>query len=386
LKIDNVSVKVFVTSSNQVKDSDGHSHPGPVHGTRQALLSITTDTGVSGHVIVQPADVREDLLAAYVRPVLLGADPLRIEKLWHSLYKWQRGSAWRLSDRTLCAVDLALHDLMGHATGQPVWKLLGGYRDKILAYASTMCGDDLENGLKTAQDYARFAQWCVATRGYKALKLHTWMPPIPGAPDVKLDYQACAAVREAVGPDIPLMLDPNHWYSRADALWLGRKLEELGFLWMEEPMEEASISSYRWLSENLSSLNILGPETLLGKHWIRAEWVAGHACDMLRTGVWDVGGIGPSMKVARLAESFGMSCEVHGTGAGNLAVAAAIQNTTYYERGLLHPFIDYDSPPPHLKRIDDEMDQDGYVHLRDAPGLGQDIDFDYIEANLVTAG
>jgi L-alanine-DL-glutamate epimerase-like enolase superfamily enzyme len=381
--INDVTVTTFVYETSQVKDSDGHSHPGPPREARMSLLAITDDAGHQGHCIVQPADVREDVLAAYVRPVLAGADPLRTEKLWYALYKWQRGSAFRLSDRTLCAVDLALQDLVGKIAGQPVWKLLGGYRDKILAYASTMCGDDVENGLATADDYARFAQWCVQTRGYKAVKLHTWMPPIPGAPDVRMDYRACAAVREAVGPDVPLMLDPNHWYSRADALWLGQRLEELGFLWMEEPMEEASISSYRWLSDNLTKLNILGPETVLGKHWIRAEWVAGKACDILRTGVWDVGGIGPSMKVARLAECFGMRCEVHGTGAANLAVAAAIQNTTYYERGLLHPFIDYDSPPAYLRRIDDEMDQDGYVHLRDDPGLGQDIDLAYIEAHRV---
>lgn len=104
---------------------------------------------------------------------------------------------------------------------------------------------------------------------------------------------------------------------------------------------------------------------------------------MIRTGVWDVGGIGPSMKVGHLAESFHMLCEVHGTGAGNMAICAAIPNTTYYERGLLHPFIDYDQPGPHLKRIDDEMDRDGYVHFRDVPGLGQDINEDYIEANRV---
>jgi L-alanine-DL-glutamate epimerase-like enolase superfamily enzyme len=178
------------------------------------------------------------------------------------------------------------------------------------------------------------------------------------------------------------MLDPNHWYSRADALWLGRRLEELGFLWLEEPMEEASLSSYQWLSARLS-LNILGPESMAGKHWTRAEWIAKGACDMVRTGVWDVGGIGPSLKCAHLAESFGMSCEVHGTGAGNLAVCAAIANTTYYERGLLHPFIDYDRPPPYLKRIDDEMDRARYVHLRAEAGLGQDIDFAYIDAHLV---
>lgn len=66
-----------------------------------------------------------------------------------------------------------------------------------------------------------------------------------------------------------------------------------------------------------------------------------------------------------------------------MAVCAAIQNTTYYERGLLHPFIDHDKPPGYLNRVDDEMDRDGYVHMRDEPGLGQDINHAYIDAHLV---
>ena len=382
MKIERVQAKIFFHSTNQVKDSDGHDHPGPVSETTSALLVVTCDDGTSGHVIARPGDVEEALLEKFIRPVLLGQDPMRSERLWQALYKWQRGSAGKLTDRVLCAVELALWDLIGKATGQPVWKLLGGYHDKILAYGSTMCGDDLEDGLATPEDYARFAEWMVKERGYKAVKLHGWMPPIPGAPDVKKDYAACAAVREAVGPDIPLMLDPNHWYSRADSLWLCQRLEELGYLWIEEMMEEASLSSYQWLTSRTPRLNILGPETMTGKHWTRAEWAAKGACDMLRTGVWDVGGIGPAMKTAKLAESFHMSCEVHGTGAGNMAVVAAIPNTTYYERGLLHPFIDYDLPKDYQKRIDDEMDDEGYVHFRDTPGLGQDLNVDYIEANL----
>ena len=71
-----------------------------------------------------------------------------------------------------------------------------------------------KNGLATPEDYAHFATWMVQTRGYKGVKLHGWMPPMPGAPDVRKDYKACAAVREAVGPEIPLMLDPHHFYSR----------------------------------------------------------------------------------------------------------------------------------------------------------------------------
>jgi L-alanine-DL-glutamate epimerase-like enolase superfamily enzyme len=382
MAIASVKSRTFTYKANTAKDSDGHSHPAPEREARMALLTIADEDGTEGHMIAAPHLVREDLLADLIRPVLVGADPLRMEKNWRALYKWQRGSGGRLTDRVLCAAELALWDLAGKKLGQPVWKLLGGYHDKILAYGSIMCGDDLENGLATPEDYGRFAEWLVKERGYKAVKLHTWMPPIPGAPNVRMDYAACATVREAVGPNIPLMLDPNHWYSRQDSLWLGQRLEELGFLWMEECMEEASLSSYQWLSANLTKLNILGPESMEGKHWTRAEWASKGACDMIRTGVWDVGGIGPAMKCAHMAESFNMLVEVHGTGAGNLAVCAAISNTTYYERGLLHPFLDYDQPPAYLNRIDDEMDPDGCVHLRDEPGLGQDIDLDCIASHL----
>jgi L-alanine-DL-glutamate epimerase-like enolase superfamily enzyme len=383
MKITDVRSKVFVYKTDKMNDTDGHTHPGPSRDARQALLTITADDGTTGHITCSPSYVTEGLLDKFIRPVLLGQDPMQRERLWHSLYKWQRGSSGLLTDRVLCAVELALWDLIGKALGQPVWKLAGGYRDKILAYGSTMCGDDIKDGLATPEDYGRYAEWLVKERGYKAVKLHTWMPPIPGAPNVKMDVAAAAAVREAVGPDIPLMLDPNHWYSRQDTLWLGRQLEDLGFLWMEEMMEEASLSSYQWLSTNLTKLNVLGPESMEGKYWTRAEWASKGACDMIRTGVWDVGGIGPSLKCAHIAEGFHMLCEVHGTGAGNMIVAAAIQNTTYYERGLLHPHVDYEKPPAYLNRIDDEMDKDGYVHMRNEPGIGHDVNLDYIANHLV---
>jgi len=382
MKITAVNVKTFHHKTNTVRDSDGHGHPGPISDTTSAVLTIETDAGVSGSVVTRVADGNEAILDRFVRPNVIGEDPLCTEKLWYKIYKWQRLGGGLLTDRVLATVDLALWDLKGKAAKLPVWKLLGGYRSKILAYGSTMCGDDLEGGLATPDDYARFAEWMVGTRGYKAVKLHGWMPPVPGAPDVKKDYKACAAVREAVGPDIPLMLDPHHFYSRTETLWLANKLAELDFRWMEEPMEEASISSYKWLTKN-TPLNILGPETMMGKHWIRAEWVKQDACDLIRTGCWDVGGITPAMKVANMSESFHMSCEVHGTGASNLSVALAVPNTSFYERGLLHPFIDYEVPKEYQNRIDDEMDADGYVHGREEPGLGQDLNWEYIDANLV---
>nr|HEK5591237.1 enolase [Klebsiella pneumoniae] len=148
-------------------------------------------------------------------------------------------------------------------------------------------------------------------------------------------------------PDIDLMIDGYHWYSRAEALWIGKELEKLNFAWFEEPMEEDSMSSYAWLAENLS-IPIVGPESFGGKHHMRAEWVKAGACDILRAGANGVGGITPTMKVAALAESFGMDCEVHGNGAASLAVVGAIRNCRWYERGLLHPFLDYDEPAAYL--------------------------------------
>ena len=93
---------------------------------------------------------------------------------------------------------------------------------------------------------------------------------------------------------------------------------------------------------------------------------------------------GPTLKVAHLAESFGMDCEVHGNGAASLAVIGAIKNCRWYERGLLHPFLDYEEPAAYLNSLVDPMDDDGMVSLPNRPGLGEDINFAYIEANTVS--
>jgi L-alanine-DL-glutamate epimerase-like enolase superfamily enzyme len=383
MKISEVNVRVFTHQSRLVRDSDGHTHPGDAHRAKQALLTIVADDGSEGHCLSPVEVVRPHLINGFVKTVLIGQDPYDREKIWQDLTHWQRGSTSQLTDRTLAIVEMALRDLAGRKLGLPVYKLIGAYRDKVPAYASTMCGDEMAGGLATPEDYAHFAEWLLR-RGYKAIKLHTWMKPVSFAPDPKMDVKACAAVREAVGPDVPLMLDAYHGYSRSDALWLGRELQKLGYYWYEEPMNEFSVSSYAWLAENLD-IPVIGPETAEGKYFTRAEWIKAGACDITRTGVHDVGGIGPSLKIIHLAESFGMQCEVHGGGPGNLTLCAAQKNGRWYERGLLHPFYDYDAVPEYLNSRADAMDDAGFIHLPQIPGLGEDINFNYIDANLVTA-
>lgn len=380
--IESVEVQVFTTVAHTTVDEAGHRHPSPPHEVREALLRITDRDGVIGFCQVQPDHLRPAVLDGHVRPVLLGQDPWDRERLWRSMARRQRGAHGGFTDRALGYVDQALWDLVGRRADLPLWKLLGGSRSRVPAYASTMCGDQTPGGLSSPEDYAAFAKQLVDI-GYRGIKLHTWMPPVPGAPSVRRDIEACAAVREAVGPDVALMLDANHWYRRSEALELGRAIGELGFAWFEEPMEEASMSSYRWLSDQLA-VPVVGPEVAWGKHMTRAEWVRSGACDILRAGVNGCGGITPVLKAVHLAESFGMDCEVHGNGSGSLAVLGATEASRWYERGLLHPRVDYDLVPPHLHSVVDGVDADGFVDLPNLPGLGDDWNLDHIDGHTVS--
>ncbi len=379
--IKSVNVEVFTYPSRRSVDSAGHSHPGDEKLAKMAMLRIATEEGPEGFAFGPPEVIRAHVIEAFARKVLIGQNAFDRERLWQDLVHWQRGSAGQLTDRALALIEQALWDLAGRALELPVHKLIGGFRDKVPAYGSTMCGDELKGGLATPEDYAAFAEQLVA-RGYKAIKLHTWMPPVSFAPDTKMDVRACAAVREAVGSDIALMLDGYHWYSRTDAFYIGRELQRLDFAWFEEPMVEDSAESYAWLAANLD-IPVLGPETVAGKHYSRASWVKNASCDILRAGVAGVGGIGPCLKVAHLADAFGMDCEVHGNGAANLAVVGAIKNCRWYERGLLHPFLDYDEVPAYLNSLVDPMDDEGFVHLSQKPGLGEDINFEYIQEHRI---
>ncbi len=378
MKIVDVTSRSFRYQSRTVRDSEGHTHPGPPHEATQHLVTIVTDEGAEGYSFGAGPEVIRGL----VKPLIVGEDPYDREKIWRHLSEMQRGNRATLTDRVIAVVDLALWDLAGRALGLPAHKLLGGFRTKVKAYASTMCGDEMEGGLNSPQAYADFALKC-KEQGYTAFKIHTRMPPIPGTPNPKEDVAICAAVREAVGPDVALMLDCFHWYSREEAYYIGKELEKLDYAWLEEPMDEHNTASYVWLTQNLT-IPILGPESAEGQLYTRAEWIRQGASDLSRAGVMDVGGITPVMKIAHLCESFGVRLELHSPGAGNLQCLAAMGILgEYYERGLLHPFLNYEEQSPWLKTIDDPLDREGYVHVSPRPGLGQDINWDYIREHEV---
>ncbi len=374
--ITDVQVLTFKYTSYTTKDDEGHTHPGPGHEAQRTLMRVRSSAGVDGYAFGGSAQT-----AAVARRMIVGMNLFDRERIWKKLLEAQRLEWQAFGDRNLCAVDLALWDAAGKIANLPVHAMIGGGgRTKIPAYASTMCGDDIPGGLDTPEAYAEFAQACVA-KGYPAFKLHTWMAPY--GPNLKRDIAACAAVRNAVGPGIKLMLDPHHDYTREEALYLGRAIEELDYYWMEEPMNEHNTSSFIWLTEKLD-LPICGPETAAGQHFTRAEWIMRGASDLLRVGVSDVGGLTPSLKVAHLCECFGMRLEVHSPGAANLQLLASMAFPgEFYERGLLHPHVDYDKATPWLATLIDPVDAEGCVPVPQGPGLGEEIAWDFIAANTV---
>jgi L-alanine-DL-glutamate epimerase-like enolase superfamily enzyme len=192
-------------------------------------------------------------------------------------------------------------------------------------------------------------------------------------------------VRAAVGPDMVLSFDPWGTYrTYEEAYRVGRELEKLSFYWFEHPMPEYRVASYEKLCRELE-IPILSPEIAAGSLYTRADWIRRGASDMSRIDVLR-GGITGVKKMAAVCEAYGVKCEIHMSGFANLQILGSTSEDVceYYERGLLAPGVDYETPPPYLKAIADPLDSEGYVHLSQEPGLGYQIDWDYVEAHRIT--
>jgi len=384
MKIADVQVIRFSVEAEDYGTKWGYGQRGPKRRVPRGLIKITTDDGQSGFDTqygwdgyYEPPSVEET--ENIIKPLLVGEDPRNIEKLWQWMMA-HRG----FSETTIGSIDCALWDLMGKLANSPTYQVLGGARDKVKAYASTY------PNLGNPDVYAKHAKEAVA-RGYKAFKVHAyifWDPindcPAPGKPAFpKQDIEVCEAVRDAVGNDIVLMLDPWSVYTYQESLMVGRQLEKLDYYWLEHPMDERRMEPYKQLTKELD-INILGPEMEPGSFYTRANWAFQRASDMGRIDV-SFGGITGCRKAIAMYESLGMQCEMHVGGFANLAILGSTteEQCEYYERGLTKPDEDRDACPVFLKKPCDPLDNDGYVKIPKGPGLGIEFNWDYIEDNFL---
>ncbi len=380
MKISEIELISFSITATGRRTKWGYGEQGPERQVQYAITRIATDNGLEGYseqgypYFYSP---QQDEIDNLVKPLLMGEDPLDRERLWQLMAR-HRG----FSEGLVGNIDCTLWDLAGKMTGLSISRLLGRARNKIKAYASTA------PNLGTPEDYAKHALDCKRA-GYKAYKVHAniyWDPikkeAAPGRPAFpKEDVDICRAVREAVGYDMVLMLDPWGIYTLDEAIWVGRKIEELDYYFYEHPMHERQIEPYRKLCSELK-IPICGPELAPEGVFSRAEWALQRATDIGRTDI-NFGGITGVRKTVDMYEALGMKCEIHVGGFGNGQIMSATSEDTceYYERGLLGLDMVDTPTPPYLKTPCDPMDEDGNVLLPDGPGLGYELDWDYIDSH-----
>jgi L-alanine-DL-glutamate epimerase-like enolase superfamily enzyme len=276
-------------------------------------------------------------------------------------------------------VDIALWDIAGKYYGAPVYELLGGFRKKLPAYASTYHGDHQPDGLNSPEAFADFAEQCLEA-GWPAFKIHGW-----GDAPIEQEMANVLAVGERVGSKMDLMIDPACEYNTfADALKVGRACDQVGFLWLEDPFKDGGVSQYahRKLREMIKT-PILQCEHVRGVE-PKADFLIAEGTDFLRVDPLYDCGITGGMKIAHIAEGFGVDAEVHGAGPAQRHLMAAIRNSNYYEMSLVHPKVP--TRRAALYSCDykdglDAIDENGCVPVPEGAGLGVEYNWELIEKN-----
>ena len=341
--------------------------PVPREQQEATLVLVRSDEGVTG--VASGGDGLPD--RAMLERFLVGVDPLRSEHVREvcETVDFHGGRPW--------AVEIAVWDLAGKALGAPLWQLLGGRSDRLLAYASS--GELVSAEVRAAR--------CIVLkeRGVRAVKLRFHLA------DWRDDLAVVRAVREAVGDSMQIMVDANQgWrmpgdvqprWDVATAAQCARALEELGVYWLEEPLRTDDPDGYANLRTH-TSLLIAAGEMIRGAGEARELVVRGHV-DVLQGDVLFAGGFGGARRLAALADVHGRAWSPHtwSNGLGlvaNLHAALAFSTVPYVE-------VPFDPPAWPPERRDWllpeplEIAPDGTIAPPPGPGLGVELDLEALE-------
>jgi L-alanine-DL-glutamate epimerase-like enolase superfamily enzyme len=335
------------------------------------LLAVFTDAGVTGWGSVFTNDRLVEGALGVLQPLYAGENPLEPERVSEKLHAntfWMgRGGS---ITHTIGGIDIALWDILGRVTGQPVGRLLGGrYRERVQPYASILMR---ETGPLTEQLLAIRAQ------GFRAFKIG-WGPF--GRVSTAMDEQIVRAAREAVGPDARLMVDAG----ASDAFWpqdykwalrTAHMLAQYDVHWFEEPLLPDNLEDYVLLRQ-ASPVRIAGGEVLTRRQSF-TPWLQRRALDIVQPDSTKVGGLSEARRIAWMAEEHGVRLIPHGWNtaiglAADLQLASACRATDMVEYLTGSPFIDG------IVSSGWALDKDGMLTIPDTPGLGIALDLTAIE-------
>ena len=376
MKITEINLSVFEVGSNTARfDLQEQFSNATQRWTRthvptptdhMHVLHVHTDEGITGVCTVGDArytTMRMDELAQ-LRILATGADPFDRERLNAKLRAATRGMftqpGW------FGAFDNCLWDIAGKVAGLPVYALMGRARERCPAYYNI--------GGATSEACADDARKAVAM-GFPAVKDH-----LRKSADENIAW--FAAIRDAVGSEITLLHDAvvsNYTFN--EALHVGRALEELRFLWYEEPLPDRDQIGLQRLCAALD-IPILAPESLMHDVELSALWLISGATDWVRANARL--GVTPLLKLAHLAELHNARIELNGPGGlfglVHAHMVCALQNTTYYE---YFPGGSRDELGKEIGLLNPPLPQDGHIAPPDGPGWGAEWDWDYFEKTRV---
>jgi D-galactarolactone cycloisomerase len=334
---------------------------GELEQTR-TLVEVRTDAGLTSLGSVYTSAPLVAAALELLRPLYEGAsaiDPAATTEMLHQNTFWQgRGGS---VTHAISGIDMALWDLLGQATGQPIWRLLGGkYRDRVQPYASMLMVEPELMGERLLAAKAR---------GFRAFKMG-WGPF--GRHSASKDEAIVRAARAAIGPNDHLMVDAGG----SDAFWphgykwaleTSKMLKDYGVTWFEEPLRPDDIDGYVELTRN-APVPVAAGEVLTRRQSF-LPWIERRAVDYLQPDVTKVGGLSEQHRIGQYADDHNILVVPHGwnTGVGlvaDLHLTAAAGNAK---------FVEYLTPEPYLEDLFEEppqLDGDGMLRIPDGPGYG----------------
>ncbi|MBN7813350.1 mandelate racemase/muconate lactonizing enzyme family protein [Algoriphagus sp. H41] len=305
----------------------------------------------------------------FFEPFLLGKSALEHEVLWEEMYRRSMDYARSgILQAAISAVDVALWDIKGKLLDQPVSVLLGGVKNPVIEpYATGLYFTQVENLEKALAEEAAMYKG----QGFRATKMKVGL-------GIEEDVKNVASVRNAIGPDMKLMVDANHAYSYKEAIELAKKIEQYDIGWFEEPVSPEDYEGYRRLRDH-TSIPIAGGECEYLKYGFR-RLLENESVDIVQPDICAAGGITEAKKIATLAQTFSKDLVPHTWGTW-IAISAAIHVVANLDK---NPGRMYNSLPMlELDRTENSLrDQvtkhqvrleDGLIQVPKGPGLGVDV-------------
>jgi len=330
------------------------------------IVQLHTDEGLTGigeacAPFASPLLVKAIVEKSF-RQYLVGEEPFHRERIWEKMYLSSlRYGRKGVAISAISGVDIAIWDLIGKATNMPIYKLLGGYRDEVRAYASAGFYQESKGIQDLAEEMAQFPK-----RGFTAVKIKIGRDPAE-------DVERVRAVREAIGDKVDLIVDANAVWNPRTAIKFANRIEKHNILWFEEPVSADDLEGLATVTSKIDIPTSTGEQEYT-RYGFR-DLITKRAVDIVQPDVVTAGGISEAYKIAALASAHHLLCVPH-TFTSPISLAANLHLIASIPNGFIVEFDTTEMTPlrDKLLRVPFQIDHRGFVKVPDGPGLGIELD------------